>query len=138
AWAAEASRIRGKRFHALPASAQAFERGEELNEGLAHYVESRAAHRPDREAVPDSEFAAEDVRGRTYAAGEALALLLDRLSSGWREEMEAEKFTSLDGALQNALSATRPPELGFTPEERDAALRRARADVGSLRARRAQ
>jgi hypothetical protein len=151
AWAGEAVRARGERFRRMPAACAAYERGNELNEGLAQYVEMRAAGRTADAVMPATEFPPEEVRQRTYASGQALALLLDRLDPHWKPRLESNEPASLDELLGAALDSVggvaspaasgaggRGTILGFSETERAAALQRASADVDSLQARRSR
>lgn len=101
--AAAALEYRRARFAAMDSAFVAYERLSELNEGLATWVQLRAAGRTTVE-IPQREFAPEDVRLRIYAVGPALAFLLDRFSPGWRESLEARDTQSLDGMLAMALA----------------------------------
>jgi len=82
---------RRDRYDRLSPGAIAWERGTELNEGLAQYVEHQALgadeHLPD--AIPEARFDATAVRLERYGVGEALARLLDRLDPEWKERLEA-------------------------------------------------
>ncbi|MEP7001460.1 MAG: hypothetical protein ABI969_13330, partial [bacterium] len=60
---------RRARFARLGAAAAAYERGSELNEGLAQYVERRSIGRAP--ALPVQDYPSERVRDRVYASGEA-------------------------------------------------------------------
>jgi hypothetical protein len=84
-WSEGAMRLRAERFQRMPAGAAGYERGVELNEGLAQYVEYKAARKP--AALSSQDFPAELIRQRGYASGQALALLLDRFTGKrWREQ----------------------------------------------------
>ena len=84
----------------------AYERGTELNEGLATYVELRAAGR-ETVILPTSGFEATEVRRRAYATGPAFGLLLDRFDPEWPASFDADDRQNLDQALQAALGADR-------------------------------
>ena len=137
-WAAAALELRRERFARLTEGAVAYERASELNEGLAQYVEARAAgNGRSRQILPAVEFAPEEVRARSYAVGQAFALLLDRLSPGWAARLEAGAARSLDELLAVSL---RPPHAGpqrrFSPRERERIAAGAQADVAALQAQR--
>ncbi len=83
----EAARLRRRRFALIPASSAAYERGSELKEGLARYIEAEA-RRSSASPIPAEEFAPAAVRDRAYASGCAIALLLDRLDPGWKERLD--------------------------------------------------
>ncbi|HEX8162224.1 MAG TPA: hypothetical protein VF538_10155 [Pyrinomonadaceae bacterium] len=145
-WAAAAIRSRRARFARLTAGATAYERGTELNEGLASYVEARAAGRAGRSRLSAEEFGAEAIRQRAYESGLSLALLLDRLAPGWQRHLEAGDKRPLDEMLEAALPnssgadarAARPAApCEFDAREREAALNRARGETAALVGRRA-
>ncbi len=83
-WAKLALGFRKDRFALLDAPYIAYERGIEVGEGTATYVEYKAAGRKSPE-LPPAGFGLEDVRSRAYITGVAWALLLDRFRPGWRE-----------------------------------------------------
>ncbi len=103
-WARRALALRGERFDRMEPAFAAYERGTELNEGLATYVELRAAGR-ETVALPAGGFGAAEVRRRAYATGPAWALLLDRFDAGWSASFEADDRQNLDRALRGALGA---------------------------------
>ncbi len=133
AWAAGALELRRRRFSRLPASAAAYERGTELKEGLARYIEVEAIGFASP-LFPPKEFPAAAIRARGYASGCAMALLLDRLHPTWKGELEEKDDVSLDALLTRAVAGTRPRDLPTEQEKR--AWRRAAADVAHLRTRR--
>lgn len=130
-WAAAALDSRRRRFAALPEAGVLYERGTELKEGLARLVESRARGASSKEPVfPANEFAASDVRSRSYAVGHAFGVLLDRVAAGWESRLEAGADTTLDALLSEALAARdggRPCR--FTGQETARALDGAKTSV---------
>lgn len=133
-WAACALEIRRERFRTLPEGSVAYERGTELNEGLAQYIESLALGKP-ISPLPE-EVAAEEVRLRGYAVGHALALLLDRLDPAWKGKLEAEEASSLDELLQATLDRLGIRPARFTQQDQENALSWAKSEAERLRARR--
>lgn len=133
AWAAEALALRKERFARIPPDAADYERATELHEGLAQYVEDLALERR-AGRLGDEEFASEKVRERGYAAGQAFALLLDRVDPGWPEKLT--RGATLDGVLGEALGKIPPAALA--DRERASALRKAREDVAALEKERAR
>lgn len=89
--------LRRERFAKIGATAAAYERGTELNEGLATYVE----HRVSRAPVVLKNVAG--VRERMYQTGLALATLLDRYDPRWKETLESGDPRSLDELLAAAV-----------------------------------
>lgn len=131
-WAQAALNLRRERFAAMSADAVAYERGTELNEGLATYVERRAIGAPDSTIFPDSTFAPEAVRQRAYRTGVALGRLLDRLSPRWRATLEAHDSLSLDSMLTVALTSRHQPPCAFADAERGRMVQAASADQEAL------
>ena len=110
--------LRRERFAKIGATAAAYERGTELNEGLATYVEHRVSKAP----VVLKDVAPDAVRERMYQTGLALATILDRHDPQWRETLEHGDPRSLDELLTAAIE---PPTS-------------AAEDVRAIRARREQ
>jgi hypothetical protein len=130
-WSEAFLRIRAARFDDLPPEAVAYERGTELREGLARYVESAATGR--RPPVfPAEGFAPEDVRERAYATGHALASLLDLLDRGWKRGLEEGEVESLDAAVLRATEGVEVRRCGHAPDEAGRARTVARADSADL------
>lgn len=101
--ARRALRLREERFARLPSGSVAYERGTELNEGLARYVEGLATGEAGSEILAESSFPPEDVRRRAYATGQALARLLDDLATGWKRRLESDSTAVLDELLRDAV-----------------------------------
>ena len=137
AWALRAVDLRTERFAAMADEFRAYERGNELNEGLANYVELvSAGHvRPD---LPAGGFGPDRVRQRGYESGSAFALLLDRLSPDWKAALVSDQAATLDGLLGQALGglAPRPRPAEVPVETRSTIAAQARADVEVLIAER--
>lgn len=132
-WASAAIALRRARFARMPKASVAYERASELNEGLAAYVEARAAGRRGS-GLPVREFAAEGIRQRAYLSGRALAVLLDRFSPRWKQQLEAGEKRSLDELLEAA--QPRAPRCEVPTSQQEAARLRARDDVAKLSAER--
>lgn len=90
---------RRQRFARIGATAAKYERGSELNEGLATYIQ----HRVDGGAVVLADGPPDGVRDRIYQSGLAYALLLDRWAPRWQEALEGGDPRSLDELLAAAL-----------------------------------
>lgn len=126
--------VRSERFGLLPPNAVAYERKTELNEGLARYVERRAAGDGDRPVFETVAFPPEEVRRRAYATGQALALLLDDAHPAWKERLASDSAATLDGLLRGALPGDGRPSQAARPgaADRRRALARAGRDVRRL------
>lgn len=132
-WARKALALRGERYARMDSAFAAYERGTELNEGLATYVEMRAAGRREVD-LPPEDFRPAEVRRRAYATGHALARLLDRFAPGWPAGLDADDRQVLDRVLARALG---PGEVGaFGDSLVAAAEEKAHADVVVLAAER--
>lgn len=131
--AAAAVRLRRERFARLPDSARKYERGLELKEGLAAYVQGKALGQP---AARRTGFPSWMVRDRVYATGEAMALLLDRLNENWKGRLEANPGPALDELLAEAAGEEASHACDPSPRERALAKEQAGRDAETLRARR--
>jgi hypothetical protein len=129
AWARAALLARRERFARMAREAVAYERGSELKEGLAQYVEDSATGRAPRSRWPEGEFPPDGIRWRAYASGQALAVLLDRLDPAWKAALEARGGT-LDGLLEAALG---PGPAAGAAADRQAAAERAERDAAAFR-----
>ncbi|MGH9670409.1 MAG: hypothetical protein ACRD3A_09885 [Terriglobales bacterium] len=87
---------RQERFSKMSPGAVAYERGTELNEGLAQYVEYKSIGKP--AALQRDDFPLELIRQRGYATGQAFALLLDRFAPDWKTKIG---HTPLDGCYRH-------------------------------------
>jgi hypothetical protein len=134
-WARVAMAARQERFAAMSEGAVAYERGTELNEGLATYVQHRAVGTVDAKVVRATVFAPDAVRDRAYTTGHALGRLLDRFAPEWRTGLERDDTATLDGLLRAAL-AEAPAGCGFTQAERSAIAAQAGTDVAAVAGRR--
>lgn len=148
-WTRLALNRRSARFARLSKGAQAYERASELNEGLARYVEARAAGTRTAN-LPADDYAAENLRTRVYATGHALALLLEHFAPGWSTRLEAGENLSLDELLAAALSQDSVPaknasspvstthvsSCALPPSFAEKARTRAKVDVAGLIERR--
>jgi hypothetical protein len=102
---------RTQRFAAMDSAFVAYERGTELNEGLAAYVQLLALGRTTVD-IPRKGFAAGDVRLRSYTIGPAIAFLLDRIRPRWQYSLEAHDRQKLDEVLAGALVGALPSPNG--------------------------
>lgn len=87
---------------------------------------------------PEQGFPPAAVRQRSYAAGLALALLLDRLAPDWKNALEQDTAASLDGLLSEAVRGRRSPACEFSVQEREDAGARAVRDIAALETERAE
>ncbi len=131
-WGQEFLRLRARRFALLDEASVAYERHSELREGVARYVESRAAGRPDV-GLPADGFPPEAVRDRAYATGHALAVLLDRVAPRWKDSLIAGgSRATLDGLLSAAIGGASVRPCRASPDEAARARAVARTDSADL------
>lgn len=131
-WASRALEQRRERFGRLPEGSAAYERGTELNEGLAAFVEKAALGETTGPDLPAAEYGAAEARQRAYAIGHAWAALLERFDPAWRAAMDAERAKSLDGLVASTLAGRPAGICVFSPEETAAAAEKARTDAARL------
>lgn len=139
--AAEAARAlayRSERRDRQSDGASGYEHSLELREGLAQYVQSRAQDNEAPPLPPEDGWPAEDHRARAYVTGAAWAVLLDRFSPGWQQQLEANDGGTLTLLLEAALFArnTLPAELD--PAERLRHTEAAQRDAAAVSAARAE
>jgi len=137
-WLRTALLLRQKRLAQLPPAVAAFERAIELQEGVARYIERRAAGLETPPDIAPHGYPPEEVRARAYVTGETLALMLDRYAPGWKETVERAEGAApaLDSLLWLALAERPEMSCGFSAAERADVLERARAAVDVTRAQR--
>ncbi|MEO8140065.1 MAG: hypothetical protein ABI742_10480, partial [Gemmatimonadota bacterium] len=130
-WASRAAALREERAQLLGAEPMAYERGNDLNEGLATWIEWRASGAPIDSLIPRAGFGPDGVRLRAYAVGPAQAFLLDRLRPGWTEELAADSSLTLDALLSQAV---RPISCraDFTLRQRDSVAALAGRETASV------
>ena len=136
-WLRTALLLRRKRMEQLPPAVATYERAIERQEGLARYIERRAAGLGPKLDIAPNGYPPEDVRGRGYVTGVALALMLDRYAADWRDHVEnAGEPPALDSLLWVALEQRPETSCGFSASERSDVLERATADVDAINASR--
>jgi hypothetical protein len=132
-WAARALAVRTKRFGGLPATAAAYERSEELYEGLAQYVQDKSIGKSAALTAIDFPAGQAETRQRAYASGEALGLLLDGLDPTWKSRLGGDPPSSLDSLLASRLrDMPVRTDCDFTAEESHAALAKSQRDVADF------
>ncbi|NNG17518.1 MAG: hypothetical protein HKM89_13665, partial [Gemmatimonadales bacterium] len=134
-WTRAAILARKERFGFIDSASAAYERGTEMLEGLADYVGARASGTA--MTVPDPAYPPEDLRTRSYAIGATMAVLLDRMSPGWKTTLAEDPTRQLDALLEAAAAQPDDRLCGPLPEQLRAVQETARADIRDLEARRA-
>jgi hypothetical protein len=136
-WARQALDARDQRFAAMDSAFVAYERLNELNEGLASYVQMRAGGVV-VDSIPEAGFAADVVRARVYATGPAFGQLLDRLDPGWAGRLARNGGPSPDEILAQAVGRASTTACAWADDDRHRIARQAQADAAALRASRAE
>jgi hypothetical protein len=131
-WTSQALERRRERFGRMTPGAVGYERGTELNEGLANFVENLSLGKIQGPDLPAAEYGAADIRNRAYAIGYAEATLLGRVDPAWRQTLEDGKAPSLDELLAKAVAGKPAAACALPPAEIAAAGERAKADVQQL------
>ncbi len=140
-WARVAMRHREERFRLLGAGAAAYETRNELNEGLAQYVQDIAGGAKALDRMPVAEFAPDGVRDRVYRSGSAMGQILDQLDSTWRRQLEhGDSTLTLQQLLERASERVGPATDAAPPCLPDSqavarARTRAKSDIATLTAR---
>jgi len=128
AWAATALDIRDQRFARIGSSASDFERCMELTEGLAYYIEWQACREGFPETLPDSEYAVDQIRLRTYSTGRSIAMILDKCLPQWKMRLESDTTLYLDSLLRECIRNGAVPPAQWTTEFAAAARTKAADD----------
>lgn len=136
-WTLRALRVRQNRYAGMAPEFSAYERGTDLLEGLASYVEAMSVGRM-RVDLPREGYAANEVRGRCYEIGHALAVLLDIFAPMWKTAFEADDKQALDVYLLEVLEKSGRQCGEFTAEEIAHFEGVAREDVQNLLAQRSE
>jgi len=117
-WLARALALRAVRMERLPSNSAEWERGVELFEGTAKYVEMQTTMNPLPD-IPQDGFEADAHRYRAYFSGHAWATWLDRLVPDWKLTLREQDPPWLDTLL--TLGWDGPDQIAeFTEAELDA------------------
>lgn len=137
-WARAFLALRTKRAAAMAPESIAYERGIELKEGLARFVQDRARGTTGA-PLPAEGFAAEDVRQRGYAIGATIGHVLSRMRADWAGALEQPAAGAELLALEGALARYAGPGSAavFSATETAAARQAAGQDTAAIEASRA-
>jgi hypothetical protein len=116
-WAALAMSIRGHRVERLADEHRDFETDVEMKEGTAFYLAHLSmglARSTDKlqQTLPPDQF-----RWRPYATGGAIAALLDRFATGWKQRLNDDPELTLGSLLDQALDTLSLEPARFTDAE---------------------
>lgn len=136
-WTLRALRARQDRYAGMAPEFPIYERGTELLEGLASYVEAMSVGQT-RADLPREGYAANEVRGRCYEIGQAFAVLLDAFAPMWKTAFEADDKQALDLYLAGVLEKSGCQCGEFTESEIAHFEAVAREDVQNLLAKRSE
>jgi hypothetical protein len=131
-WGASMLDIRERRFKRLTVGQAMYERGIELMEGTAYYVENRCLGDGADPPLRDGDYGAEEIRRRAYDTGRALCILLDRVAPGWKLRLEEGPAVPLDSLLSGALAARDALPFDTYDEIPEAEVIRAGGDVAVI------
>ena len=133
-WAKQAMQYRAQRFALLDKAFAEYERRTELNEGLANYIQLMAAGSLPP-SISDAEFPPGEIRHRSYVIGPAVASLLDRFASGWKDTVNGSEDRFIDEVLSEALAKTPTSSsgsCGLTEAQLAVLARAAERDIKTL------
>ena len=137
-WALAALQLRQERFAQMEEDFPAYERGTEMKEGLAQYIQFRANPDTGTGRITAEPFAADAVRLRAYATGLAIARLLDQFHPEWKDALEADDTQSLESLLSAALEQRTIPTVQFSEGERSTAREKGDSLVNDLLRKRSE
>ena len=136
-WALTAVKLRELRFAKLGDRFVAYERANELLEGLAMNIEFTAAGKTPLDYLPEKGFGPEDLRLRTYFTGQIMAALLSQFYPGWENDIETERYKYLDQLFKDKFEGA-TDICGFSDREKTAALEEAEAAVENFLKKRSE
>ncbi|MFN8574627.1 MAG: hypothetical protein U0132_21420 [Gemmatimonadaceae bacterium] len=130
---------RKERFRLMGPDAATYETRNELNEGLAQYIQDKAAGASALERMPTEEFPPDGVRDRVYRSGSAMGQILDRLDPTWRRQLEqGDSSLTLQKVLEEAATRAEAGAPSTCAQDRSFAVKermRAKTDIASLTTR---
>ena len=136
-WASTAVKLRELRFAKLEDRFVAYERGNELLEGLAMNIEFTVAGKTPVDYLPEKGFGPEDLRLRTYFTGQIMAALLSQFHPGWENDIETERYKYLDRLFKDKFGGAKDI-CGFSDREKTSALEEAEVAVENLLKKRSE
>ncbi len=128
-WAAAALGYRKQRFAVLGPTRRRYEDELQRFEGLAHYIERRAAGKSLATDDRYQDFAPGMIRDMGYLEGCWTAGLLDRFDPGWKGEMDRDPSLYLAERLSLVCSGVSP--MSFSEEELRRIRETSRVDFGA-------
>ena len=102
-WILVALSYRTERYKLMDNSHAQYERDQEINEGLAQYVEDKSIGNSPLKRIPETLWVPEKVRNRAYTTGQILAHFLDIHLPEWKEMLNEGVSAPLDILLLVAL-----------------------------------
>ena len=137
-WTAGALAYRADRYGRMSEEEVKYDRGIELMEGTAYYVESCCLRERGGELRMEAAFSANEFRKRCYCTGRACCVLLDRFSPGWKDRLEGGEIVSLDSLLAEALVLRRVVPQQFPKIRYEEEFQRATQEVSGILVERAR
>ncbi len=128
-WGAAALGYRNQRLASLGPTRRRYEDELQRFEGLAHYIERRAAGKSLETDDRYQDFAPGVIRDMGYLEGCWTAGLLDRFDPGWKGEMDRDPSLYLAERLSLVCSAVSP--MSFSEEELRQIRETSRVDFGA-------
>ncbi len=102
-WAIYVLELRDRRFNLMNEETRNYDRGMELLEGTARYVQFKSLNKLEENCFEEMEFLPTDARRPSYSVGCAFAVLLDRFMPDWKDEFTTENRPFLDDMLKTAI-----------------------------------
>jgi hypothetical protein len=120
-WLKLAIDLRSEKYKAMPASCVSFERGIELMEGTAFYIQDKTSGNDPGKNLPDKIYLPNSIRIRAYLTGSLLCNLLDRSDHDWKNRLNPKEGIYPDVIAQKSLLGDIQPgnfDPGFEAEEK--------------------
>lgn len=134
-WTMRALLLRMKRADIIGSRYMGYERAQEKNEGLAQYIEDRAADSNPAERMQAEGWAAEKVRARCYPAGQFWAERLDVSLPEWKGLFNIGAYADLDVMLLIAMTQEQVQPMEFSDSEKASFKSRAETAVQAYKAK---
>jgi hypothetical protein len=136
AWAKVALQSREERLGRLAPPFALYEKELQRTEGLSDYIE-RAARGLDplNASNMTNGIAPAGIRDLGYVEGRWIAMILDKLSPGWKSRLEEDDSLYLEDILKAGIDESPVPKKAFTSEEIEAMKAAADADLTQWQAR---
>jgi hypothetical protein len=104
-WLTLANKLRMEKHKIMPKSCVEFERGIELIEGTAFYIQNKVSGNDPRNELTEKMYLPDSIRLRGYITGSMICSLLDKIDPAWKVKLNPREGIYPDVLLQKSLPA---------------------------------